>query len=828
MRTKIPVVVLAMALCVALDARGREASPFVPEGLPQQGRLLDSNDQPVTGKVDMIFNLYHQATGGTPVWTEEQTVSVEAGYYAIVLGDPADTGVQPITTDELAGPTWIGVTIGGNEMQPRLQLGTVPYAQRADLANRIEGGTIDGATITNSSVDATSVSVGGQTVIDANGNVNATSLSVGGNTVIDSSGSIGGKPLSDYVTNDSLTQNYTTSADLAGQGYDNLVRNGSFELGQAGAMPTYWDAVGGSGARAQVADPKFGASALEIDGNNTAQVAVRQVVIPAADIGGYVGETFTVSVWAKRKVGSTQGRLCLVESDTDETDCALLTAGQAYARVTVSHVVTSSAAYLAVLLDSGAKIGDANDYVFDGVMATSGKLAPAFAPNIAEQVPSELPAASIPDAALPADVALLDAPSDAFTGNVSAASASVTGALSAGTTTLGDTTVGGTLNAGTTTLGSATISGALSAGDTTIGGMLNAGATTLGSATISGALSAGATTLGSATVSGALSAGTTTLGNTTVGGTLSAGATTLGDTTVDGTLGAGATTLGDTTVGGMLGVDKSLSVGGAATVGGALSVTGAGTFSGDATFGGNVGIGATSPSERLVVNGNVLLPGDGQMIRFYGGSKLGKVVGADVRFVPGYAGANFEFRNFGDTATSLAVTSGGDVGIGTASPQAALDVKGDVAATGSITAAGSVVAGTARNTGYLFGNTTWATIPGMSVTVKLARSALVLFSATGDQRVNSGSVTCHIYYRHAIDGTAPSFATGGERIQVSDGNEWHHTWSLSGGDVLAAGSHTITIEAYDAYQHCVICGEAGPANFAYDGCDLNVVAVYQP
>ena len=414
---------------LAVPAGATDAPPFVPEGLPQQGRLLDSNDQPITGKVDMTFNLYHQATGGTPVWTQEQTVSVDAGYYAIVLGDPADTGVQPITTDELAGPTWIGITIGGNEMQPRLQLGTVPYAQRADLANRIEGGTIDGATITNSSVDATSVSVGGHTVIDSSGNVNATSLSVGGNTVIDSSGNIGGKPLSDYVTNDSLTQNYTTSSDLAGQGYDNLVRNGSFELGQAGAMPTYWDAVGtGNGTRAQVADPLYGASALEInDTDSTAQVAARQVVIASSDITGYIGQTFTASVWAKKKSGASgsTGELCLVEADgggAGAMDCAPLTTDATYARTTVSHVVSPSATYLAVLLDSGTTPGDANDYVFDGVMATPGKLAPAFSPNIAEQVTGELPDASIPDSALPPDVALLDAPSDVFTGDLTAKS----------------------------------------------------------------------------------------------------------------------------------------------------------------------------------------------------------------------------------------------------------------------------------------------------------------------------------------------------------------------------------------------------------------------
>ncbi len=435
-------------------ALATEASP-VPQGLVSQGRLLDSNDQPVNGSVDMIFSLYHDPTGGTAFWTEDETVPVDNGYYSARLGDPSTQGVSPITTDSLVGPVYLAITIDHAELSPRLQVGTVPYAQRADLADRIDGGTITNATITSSSVDATQVSVGGKTVIDSNGNVDANQLSIGGTTIIDSSGNLtnlasqlsssgmvaadaqdlGGKPASDYVTSDELSQGYTTSADLADQEFDNRVRNGSFEMGHAGSLPTYWESVGsGTGTIGQVADAKFGAAALEIDDSDNAnQVAVRQVVIPASEIAGYVGDTFTASVYAKKNGGSAQstGRLCLVESDgTDASamDCTALTTDQTFARATVSHVLSSSAGYLAVLLDSGTTPGDANDYVFDGVMVTRGKLAPGFALNLGESVPAELPAASIPDAALQPDVPLLDAASNTFTGDLTASTFTGSGA----------------------------------------------------------------------------------------------------------------------------------------------------------------------------------------------------------------------------------------------------------------------------------------------------------------------------------------------------------------------------------------------------------------
>ncbi len=415
-------VVVAVALGLGTGVSWADETPFVAEGLTQQGRLLDASDQPINGTVDLTFTLYHDPTGGTPAWTEDfPSVQVANGYYAVRLGDPS-AGAQAITTDDLAGPTYLDIAIDHAELSPRLQFGSVPYAQRADLANRIEGGTIDGATITNSSVDATSVSVGGQTVIDSSGNVDASSLTVGGKTVVDANGNLatlqsqlagagmvaadandlGGKPASDYVTTDELQQGYSTSNALASQEYDNRVRNGSFEIGAAGSLPADWEAVGaGTGTRAQKADAQapFGANVLEIANNGqSGQVAVRQVIIPAGAIVAAAGDTLTASVFAKKVSGpqGRPGRLCLTESDDDPAPtCIALTMDNGYARATVSHPVSATATYLAVLLDPGTAAGDTNTYDFDGVMITRGTLAPPFGANVAEQVPSELPDASI-------------------------------------------------------------------------------------------------------------------------------------------------------------------------------------------------------------------------------------------------------------------------------------------------------------------------------------------------------------------------------------------------------------------------------------------------
>ncbi len=766
-------------LIVASMAARADEIPFVPQGLPHQGRLLTGNDQPVTGQVDMTFSLYHQATEGTPVWTEEKTVQVDNGYYALILGDPSDQSVQPITDADLTGPTYLAITVDQNEMSPRLQLGTVPYAERADRANSIDGGTISNATITSSSLDATQVSIGGHTIIDGSGNVDATSVSVGGNTVIDSSGNLNGKPMSDYVTNDSLTQSYATSADLSQQGYDNLVRNGSFEIGQAGQLPTDWSAVGtGNGTRAQVADPLFGASALEVnDTDTTAQVAVQQVVIASGAVAAYAGDTFTASVYAKKKSGAPGrfGRICLVEADAGASgamDCAALTGDSAYARASVSHVVSGSATYLAVLLDSGTVAGDANDYVFDGVMMTQGKLAVSFAPSVAEQVPSELPDRSIPDAALPADVALLDAPSDPFTGDLSAKSFTGSGsgltgvpdaALSANIPRIDATT-----NAFTGDLSAKSFSGsgsgltgvpdaALSANIPRLDATTNAFTGTL---TMSGNVGIGVTTPGSALQIGA--SGTSGSASSVI---------TFGITGSNPQGYSNLPILGETNdvFGG-----NSLVASATSNSGGLIFDTFDGTSEGARMVispPGNVGIGTMNPRARLDVYENVSNLAAGTWEANPGlavgntsatGTKY-LFAGVDQGADYGYLGAVDQGKNY----IPLSINpGGGNVGIGTTSPAAKLDVNGSIQTSGGITT-------TATDAGGDGIFTYWRTGP----TINGCSGTNTITSAMMDAALGNGIYYCMMWANWAVSPGIFTYvhqAGAGARFgKVTEAGDWN-------------------------------------------------------
>ncbi len=100
-----------------------------------QGRLADSNGQPiVAASHPMVFRLYaSDAADATPLWTENWTgsnaVEVSDGLFNVMLGslDPIPQGV--ITGND---SLFLGISVGSDdEMTPRIQLGTVPYASQA-------------------------------------------------------------------------------------------------------------------------------------------------------------------------------------------------------------------------------------------------------------------------------------------------------------------------------------------------------------------------------------------------------------------------------------------------------------------------------------------------------------------------------------------------------------------------------------------------------------------------------------------------------------------------------------------------------------------------
>lgn len=98
-----------------------------------QGRLADASGNPLTDTLNMSFRLYPAAAGGTALWTEQWTgpngVQVSDGLFNVMLGS-----LTPIPRDVIAQNSnlFLGITVGtDDEMGPRVQLGSVPFAVQA-------------------------------------------------------------------------------------------------------------------------------------------------------------------------------------------------------------------------------------------------------------------------------------------------------------------------------------------------------------------------------------------------------------------------------------------------------------------------------------------------------------------------------------------------------------------------------------------------------------------------------------------------------------------------------------------------------------------------
>src|SRR5687767_2023336 len=63
----------------------------IPPMIGYSGRLIDASGQPVTGTHDMVFRIYEEATGGTPLFVEffedAEAIAVNGGYFWVLLAN---------------------------------------------------------------------------------------------------------------------------------------------------------------------------------------------------------------------------------------------------------------------------------------------------------------------------------------------------------------------------------------------------------------------------------------------------------------------------------------------------------------------------------------------------------------------------------------------------------------------------------------------------------------------------------------------------------------------------------------------------------------------
>lgn len=95
-----------------------------------QGQLLDASGNPMNGRVDVTFRLYHLGTGGTAFWTEAytgtQAITVTNGLFRVLLGSRT-----PINQADLTGDIYLELKVGAETLTPRELFTSAAYAVEA-------------------------------------------------------------------------------------------------------------------------------------------------------------------------------------------------------------------------------------------------------------------------------------------------------------------------------------------------------------------------------------------------------------------------------------------------------------------------------------------------------------------------------------------------------------------------------------------------------------------------------------------------------------------------------------------------------------------------
>lgn len=137
-----------LALCLLagaiLTTHEAWATPFPPERMTYQGFLVDANGdalgQGSPVNYDLVFSVWDEQNGGEAKWGEQQTVTVDKGYFSVLLGEgAAATGYTNVPLSSVfagdASARYIEITVKGIgtdgadlTIRPRLQLVTSPYA----------------------------------------------------------------------------------------------------------------------------------------------------------------------------------------------------------------------------------------------------------------------------------------------------------------------------------------------------------------------------------------------------------------------------------------------------------------------------------------------------------------------------------------------------------------------------------------------------------------------------------------------------------------------------------------------------------------------------
>lgn len=217
----------AFLLVIALSVSPARPDAGPPEQMTYQGFVVDANGVAlgnITPKnYDVVFRIFDAQSNGSQLWAEQQTVTVDKGYFSVLLGEGAQAGSEPRpalstlfrATDNVSdrfveltvkgiGPSNSDVTI-----KPRLRLITSPYAFLAQNAVSLVSGT-------NQIVSTVAGNVGINAGLNVDGTMTASSLAVNGAATVGSLNTPGAVTAASFAGNGAGLANLDASKIASG------------------------------------------------------------------------------------------------------------------------------------------------------------------------------------------------------------------------------------------------------------------------------------------------------------------------------------------------------------------------------------------------------------------------------------------------------------------------------------------------------------------------------------------------------------------------------------------------------------------------------------